>query len=317
MTSLILDRAGRLRTVPPFLALETAPPSWSRMAAYLAMAIPGALAATLVVGLLVSLAAAAGLAQASHKPLLQALNVLLDSGRTPRPLASYAYELSVAGLSSFAAAAVALWIAARVYRRPIRSFLTAAGRFRWRVVGAGLLIGLPLTALAALLEASGAGDAPLAPILSPAAGLAGRAVYFAAAVVFLYLAAFAEEAIFRGWLLQQTAARTRNLALILGVNGVLFSLAHFDPNPASFLVRAVMGAGWAWIALRTAGVEFTTGAHLANNLFVALFVAPVTFTAPKPHPFDLRPALIELAVVVALAAVVEVRLRRRPASPER
>jgi hypothetical protein len=73
-----------------------------------------------------------------------------------------------------------------------------------------------------------------------------------------------------------------------------------------------MGAGWAWIALRTAGVEFTTGAHLANNLFVALFVAPVKFVSPAAAgPADLRPALIELAIVLAMVGIVEVWLKRR------
>jgi membrane protease YdiL (CAAX protease family) len=316
MSTLILDRSWRFQTLPPFLALAGEPRGASRTVVFLLLAVPAALTAALVTGLVVTLVAAAGLAGASGQDLLQAVGVLIDSARAPRPLISYAFELVVAGLSSYAAAMAALAIAARIYRRPLRSFLTAAARFRWRAVGAGLLVGFPLVAAAYLLERIGSHEAAAAPLLRPDAGGLERLGYAACAAAMLYLAAFAEEALFRGWLLQQTATWTRRLAIILAVNGVVFSLAHFDPNPASFLVRAVMGAGWAWIALRTDGVEFTTGAHLANNLFVALFVAPVSFAAVKPAPFDYRPALVELAVVLLMAGIVELYARRSAARPE-
>jgi len=311
MATLILDRSWRFQTLPPFLGHETSRPGWARTAGFLAMALPAAVLTGALTGLLISLAAAGALSSGSHLPLTDALGLLANSARSPRSLISYAYELSVAGLATYAAALVVLWIASRVYRRPVLSFLTASARFRWRIVGAGLAVGLPLMAIALLAGGSGDTAAVTPPILTPGAGALQRLGYAACALVMLYLAALAEEAVFRGWLLQQTAAWTRSLPLILGVNGVLFSLAHFDPNPVNLLVRAIMGAGWAWIALRTAGVEFTTGAHLANNLFVALFVAPVSFTAPKARPFDLRPALVELAIVAALAVAVEVRIRGR------
>ena len=293
MRALILDRFGRIAGPAPFLA---AAGPYDRSLGRTALFVAAALAATLAVALTLALALAA----------------LPNADRAGRSLISYGYELSVAGLGSFAAAAAALALAARIYRRPVRSFLTAAPRFRWRAVAAGLAVGLPLVGVAFAVEQLIAPSPLAAPIATPGAGLAERLAYAGVALVTLYGAAFAEEALFRGWLLQQTAAWTRSAPVILAVNGVAFSLAHLDPDPAGFLVRAVMGAGWAWIALRTAGVEFTTGAHLANNLFVALIVTPVRFTAPAAHgPTDLRPALIELAIVLAMATVVELWLRRR------
>jgi membrane protease YdiL (CAAX protease family) len=250
-------------------------------------------------------------AAAGHASLGQAIGVLLDSGRVPRNLFSYAYEYSVTGLGTYAAAGAALLLAAWLFARPLRSFLTAASRFRWRLVGAGFVVAAPLVTLQFLIERIGSTEVIHAPILTPGASVGERLGYGAIAAACLYLAAFSEEALFRGWLLQQTAVRTRSLAIILAVNGVFFSLAHFDPNVTSFLVRAVMGAGWAWLALRTAGVEFTTGAHLANNLFVALFIAPVTFVAPKATPFDIRPAIAELALMGVMIGAVELWMRGR------
>jgi membrane protease YdiL (CAAX protease family) len=250
-----------------------------------------------------------------HTNLLEVLSAVTNSARPGRPLASYAYEFLVAGLASFAAAGVVLGLALAFFRRPMRSFLTAAARFRWRAVAAGFVVALPLVAAAFGVERLG-DPTPFTPlILTPHAGFGQILTYAATAFACLYLAAFAEEAIFRGWLLQQTAAWTRSLPLILAVNGVAFSLAHFDPAPANFLIRAVMGAGWAWIAIRTAGVEFTTGAHLANNLFVALVVAPVKFVTPPPKAGAYADALIETIVLLAMVAAVEVYLRRRDRRP--
>lgn len=295
----------------PFLALAGARErSAGRVALFLVLGALAAALAALAAGFAVILGFTFG--GASAQGFEQTLNSLLDSARPGRPLLSYSFELTVAGVSSIAVAWAALAVAAKIFGRPIRSFLTAAPRFRWRMVGAGFAVGFPLVAVAFLGERAFAPSQLAAPILTPGAGLGAKAAYALIAAVCLYLAAFAEEALFRGWLLQQTAAWTRNLIVILAVNGALFSLAHFDPNPANLLLRAVMGAGWAWIALRTAGVEFTTGVHLANNLFVALFVMPVSFAPVKSGAFDIRPALIELAMVLILAGVVELRLRRTP-----
>ena len=295
----------------PFLTLAGARErDPGRLVLFLVLGVLAAGVGGLLAGLAITLGFAVARAGGDPRAVADALDGLTRNAASGRPLLSYSYELTVAGVASIAAAWAALAVASGIFGRPIRSFLTAAPRFRWRVVGAGFAVGFPLVAVAFLAERAFAPSPLAAPILTPGAGVGARAAYAPIAAACLYLAAFAEEALFRGWLLQQTAAWTRNLIVILAVNGALFSLAHFDPNPANLLLRAVMGAGWAWIALRTAGVEFTTGAHLANNLFIALFVMPVSFTPAKPGPFDIRPALVELATVLILAGVVELRLRR-------
>ena len=115
---------------------------------------------------------------------------------------------------------------------------------------------------------------------------------------------------FRGWMLQQTSAFTRSIPVLLIVNGVLFSLVHGDPDPGAFVVRAAMGIGWCWIGLRLGGLEFATGAHLANNLAVTLFIQPLTLKLPTGEASDLRSVAVQLAIVGVTVAAVEYYVRR-------
>jgi membrane protease YdiL (CAAX protease family) len=252
------------------------------------------------------------LAKASHGALsfAAAYQQLTDFGRTGRSLQSYSYELASVGLGSFAAALAFIALAARVYGRPIRSFLTSAPRFRWGLVVLGLAVSAPILGASLIVEAWGNHPAT-GPLFTPGAEWWGRAVYLAAAVGGLYLAALAEEMLFRGWLLQQSAVLVRNTGLLLLINGLLFSAAHFDPSPGAFLIRAAMGAGWTWVVLRTGGVEFALGAHLANNLAVSLFVRPVTFVAAARQPINYRELGIEVAGILLVIAAVEGLVRFR------
>jgi membrane protease YdiL (CAAX protease family) len=315
MSEISIDRLGRLVTPPPFLAAPG--PRDRSVSLILRFIVAGAVAAcvaVLVSVLLVTVGAAVVWSRHGGPDPAAAFAVLAGGGHPGRGLLSYVYELLVAGPGSYAAAALLLVLASLVFRRPVRSFLTTAARFRWGVVLAGFAVAFPLVAMAFAVDRLGDPSRLAAPLLTPHTSAGELLGYALAATACLYLAAFAEEAIFRGWLLQQTAAWSRSLPLILAVNGVLFSLAHFDPSPVNFAIRAIMGAGWAWIALRTAGVEFTTGAHLANNLFVALFVAPVKFVAPAAQASGYGPALTEAALMLAIAGVVEIYLRRAPAT---
>lgn len=312
MTQLILDRFGRLLALPPFAAPGgDRERSRLRLAAFLLCAGAAGAAAALLVGLAITLCAAAPLAKARGIGLLDAIPLAVDPPAGPRGLLSYSFELGVAGLATYAAALAVLGLAVALYRRPARSFLTAAPRFRWRLVAAGLGLGAVVVG-AALVAESLLADAPrAAPLLRPGETFSARLGYAGLATVCLYLAALAEEIIFRGVLLQLSAAFTRSLPLILAINGIVFSLAHFDPDPSALIIRALMGAGWAWIALRSGGIEITTGVHLANNLMISLFLTPVSFKPASPEKLDPVAIAVELGMVLASVAAVELAARRR------
>lgn len=268
-----------------------------------------ALFVSLVVSGLALVGSAAVFAGDLGGSLGSAVDTLIEA-RGGRPVETYLAELSTIGLGFAAALAVFLLVASRIYGRPVLSFLTAASAFRWRAVASGFLVAAPLILAIIGLEVLRNPPTQTAPLLRDEA-TGARLAYAAGAVVFLFLAAFAEEVIFRGWALQQVRAFTRRLWVVLFVPGVLFSLAHGDPNLDAILVRAAMGVAWGWIALRTDGVEFTTGAHLANNLMISFFLLPITFEAPQRLPFDFVSLGLELLVLMALIAIVEFG-RRRP-----
>ncbi|HEX7885974.1 MAG TPA: type II CAAX endopeptidase family protein [Phenylobacterium sp.] len=268
-------------------------------------------AACFIVALLVLVIGAAVVANASHLGFSQAWDLLTAFGRQGRTLQSYGFELCLAGLSSFAGAFAFLLVAARLQRRKVASFLTTAPRFRWRAVAAGLLVFFPVVGMEIGIERLTDPTSAPGPLFWLNTPVAAKLVYAATAAACLWLAALSEEMIFRGWLLQQTAAFTKRVAVILAINGVLFSLAHFDPSPGAFVVRMGLGMAWAWIVLRTGGVEFAAGAHFANNLGIALLSRPVSLEPPKAQAFDLAGVATQIGSVVLLVVLVEVWRRRR------
>ena len=239
-----------------------------------------------------------------------AIGLLTDGARADRGLTSYIFDLAVVGTSSMAAVAGFIGICAWRAGRSPRSFLTTAPRFRWRHAVLGLAIFLPVVAAEIWVEGlvNGASAAPLA---TPGASGIDRLLYAAAAFVFLGLAAFAEELLFRGWLMQQTHALTRRLLVVIAVNAALFTLAHGDFSVGGLVTRFVMGAGWAWVVLRLGGVEFTTGAHLANNLGIALLAQPVLLAAAATQPLDPASVALQVGPLAVLALAAEFWARRR------
>lgn len=311
MAQLILDKLGRIRTPPAFLAQGGAQErSVARLAAFLLGAIAASCAAALVIGLVVTCCAAAQLARQHGVSIIEGIGLAVSPTRAARPLLSYWYELAVAGLASYAAAVAVLALACRVYRRSARSFLTAAPRFRWNLLLAAAVFGAVVVGVAIAVQPLHSTEALAPPLLRGGESLAARLGYAGLAAGCLLLAALAEEIIFRGVLLQLSAALTRSVPLILAVNGLIFSLVHFDPDPSAFFIRLVMGAGWAWIALRTGGIEATTGVHLANNLLISLFVMPVSFKPPVAHDLDLGTIVVEIAMVSVFVIAAEVWARR-------
>ncbi|CAN7420331.1 type II CAAX endopeptidase family protein [Phenylobacterium sp. LjRoot219] len=312
MAQLILDKLGRFRSPPAFLALSSAKErSVARLAVFLIAAIVASLAAALVVGLIVTACAAAQLARRHGVSIAQGIELAVSPTGAARPLLSYWYELSVAGLASYAAALAVLALACWVYRRNAQSFLTAAPRFRWNLLLGGAVFGAVVVAVAIAIQPLLSTEELAPPLLRGGESLGARLGYAGLAAGCLFLAALAEEIIFRGVLLQLSAAFTRSLPLILAVNGLIFSLVHFDPDLSAFVIRLIMGAGWAWIALRTGGIEATTGVHLANNLLITLFVTPVSFKSPTARDLDLGSILVEIAMVVVFVIAAEVWARRR------
>jgi membrane protease YdiL (CAAX protease family) len=224
----------------------------------------------------------------------------------PRLRRSGVYVLQLG--AALGALAFGIILAARfIFDRPMRTWITSAPRFRWSLLawGAGLMaIGIAALMTADALFADGTFELPIldqGPIDL-------KLFYAAALVVGLLAAAAAEEVVFRGYLLQQTAALTRNMAVVIGLNAAVFALFHLELDPSALAARALAGAAFAWAALRLGGLEFAIGAHVANNLMIGLIQAPML---PEDLPLagDLDDVVGE--VLLALYMVCGVELTRR------
>lgn len=222
--------------------------------------------------------------------------------------ADYVLQLG-AGLGAMA---LAVMLAARyVFARPIGTWMTAAPHFRWTLVlwgAASTAVGLAaLMALDAMLIHNTQYELP---IMDPTASLGLKLAYVGAVLVGLLVAATAEEAVFRGYVLQQTAAFTRNTWLLIGINAAVFALAHLEFDPAALVARALAGAVFAWAALRLGGLEFAIGAHVATNLMIALLQAPMLPEDP-PAAGGLEDMVNEVLLAFYMVCIVE-QTRKMP-----
>lgn len=267
--------------------------------------VAAALAA--VIGGVFVMALFTGLLDGGFDQAMGLLKSLADPKAGGLDLITLLFVLCLATATNGGMAVAFTGVAALLHERRLRSYLTSAPAYRWRLT----LLGLALFAVTVgpLLAASARLDphAPPTPILTLTSTLDGRLVHAAGATGLLLLAAAAEELVFRGWLLKLTGAFTRKVWMILLINGVAFSAIHFDPNPDAFLVRAVLGIGLAWATLRLGGIEFAVGAHAANNIVILLFLQPMSLAPEPPHPFrwEVLPiCVVMLGIYVGLAELV-------------
>lgn len=209
-------------------------------------------------------------------------------------------------------AAVIVGVGALVAGRPVKRYLTAAPTFRWRLLLSGLVLSFlvigPVVVIGQLTDP----HAPPPPLLSLAKDALGRTEYAVACFLLLIPAAAAEEVVFRGWLLRQSAALTRNPLLLMALNGVLFSAVHGEFAPDAFLTRVLMGAGFVYMTLRLGGIEFSTGAHAANNILIVLFIQPLTLKPTPSGGFTLDSLLQDAFLFLTYIVLTEVTVRWAP-----
>jgi membrane protease YdiL (CAAX protease family) len=293
----------------PLLAdLDQTDRSWWRLPLAI---VCGGVAATLALAivmivLLIALMISAGPQKAQAMVLV--LQDYIKGSATPGYAASLVILATLAITNGFAAL-VFTATASLITRRPFRLSFTTARRWRWGQLALGLGLNLCLLAPLMALDVLRGGTEAKFPLFTMSHSPLQIVLYVAVSVVTLVVAAGAEELIFRGWFLRHSAAVFRFTWLFVLLNGLLFSSAHGDFDPNAFIDRAFAGFGLCYIALRCGGIEFSTGAHAANNLLIVLFIEPLTLVTPAPMPFDPL-TLVESIMGLGLAIIgVELALR--------
>ncbi len=218
------------------------------------------------------------------------------------------FILAVLAGVNLGAAVGFVFAAGAIHHRKITDYVNRGEPVRWRLLLGGLvLVGVVMIAVVAVATLSGEAFDP--PLWKVSPNLVGRGLYAVMAVGLLILAAAAEELVFRGWLLKQSAAYIRNPIALMLLNGLLFAAIHLDPNIDAFLVRAAMGAGLTWMALRLGGIELGIGAHAANNAVILLLIRPMTTRPDAPHEFKAGLIASALVVLAGFIAVAELSVR--------
>jgi uncharacterized protein len=156
-------------------------------------------------------------------------------------------------------------------------------------------------------------------------GLSTFLLYLPAALLGILLQVTAEELVFRGYLLQELAARFRSPLIWAGLSSLLFGLGHYQPgaygaNAWPIVLWAVLfGLAAADLTARTGTIGAAIGLHFANNLAAFLFIgvrgdmdglALWTRTIDLAAPGDVLPILLVDFLTILLAwLAVRISLR--------
>ncbi len=207
-----------------------------------------------------------------------------------------------------------VWIGSLLNHKPLRLSFTAAPHWRWRQLVGGLVFYGAVLGLMQAIEVAFTGQKLALPVFSISHSPALTILFVILSVPGWILAAGVEELAFRGWILRHSAALMRWAWLYILVNGLLFSIIHWDFQPEhfdlnAFIARAVMGWGFSYMTLRMGGIELSTGAHAANNLLIVMFTEPFNLGTPPAEPFTLGPLAEAAFMLVLLVGVTEAAIR--------
>ncbi len=295
-----LDEARR----SPMVAPMTSGRPWLQFGLFLLLAVVAFFAAGLIFGIITQIVPGV-------RPWL-----IGESGPLPETTDRLLREaVEVFGISGMLGllALVVLLPAASAYRQPLTAFLWPSRRLDLGHFGVGFLTMACVAVMAIPFHMwQGAEWAP--PVAGALYADWTRPVYVVLMAVGLLIAAAAEEVAFRGVLLRLTALVIRHPLILCLINGLLFSALHLDPDPVGFVARALSGAIWTWAALRLGGLEFATGAHLANNLLISLVWAPMSeMEVGGDSPWiALAPEVVAAVIVVLMVERLAGRSTRQP-----
>ncbi|MCK8464531.1 CPBP family intramembrane metalloprotease [Aliiroseovarius sp. S1339] len=169
---------------------------------------------------------------------------------------------------------IGLWIAVRtLHKRGFRSLFGPALRVNWHHFRRGLLVAIGISIAAVILQflqplfLTPITDTPTQQSMA----LASWALLIVPALGLVLLQIFAEELVFRGYILQQLRARFRSIWIWAILPSLAFGLLHYDPyaygiNAIFYVIHTtVIGIVLAVVTLRTGNIGAAAGLHFGNN----------------------------------------------------
>lgn len=187
-----------------------------------------------------------------------------------------------------------------------KAFGDVVGLWRWErfLAGAGLWIGA-MIAMALI-------DFAIAPDGFSLSADHRTGLLVLTAIPALAIQTFAEEFIFRGYVTQGILLAVRRIVPTALISGVIFGALHIPNGGPQAISATIFGTVLALVAIRTNGLAFAFGLHMANNLFAAVVLvsgndvfkgAPGLFsqTTPQLMWWDTVIAALALCVVAVIA----------------
>ncbi|MEM9785449.1 MAG: CPBP family glutamic-type intramembrane protease [Pseudomonadota bacterium] len=211
----------------------------------------------------------------------------------------------VSFLGVFIGAFFAVWVIARLlHKRGWRSLLGHGPVARNFVIGAGVFLAL---------QAVNIGLWHVFYDSQPNVSFDVFLVWLPVLIIVLIFQTGAEELLFRGYLMQQLAARFSAPLIWMVIPQILFALLHFNPvsyGPITWLIIGmifVLALMWADLTRVTGNLGAAWGWHFANNLIVfGVFGSPgeMDGLALRVTPYDVvdTPVGSYLGFVVMLVA---------------
>ena len=223
----------------------------------------------------------------------------------------------IEGLFEFAGGILGVWAAVKLlHGRSLTTLLGPSGVRRNFLMAAGVVFTFQATwMLASSLYFGVVPNQPLSIVL----------LFLPLGTILLLIQTGAEEFLFRGYLMQQLAARFRSPVIWMVLPSVVFGLIHYDPETMGHMVwyvivvTTISGLIWADLTRITGNIGAAWGWHFMNNFLLLNFVTlpdDMTAFAWKLTPFGMAD-MTAFAVLpdIAMSIVIWVILRRilRPA----
>lgn len=223
-----------------------------------------------------------------------------------RPITFFGVTATIFGLLALGFALAIRWL----HRKRAVDIL---GAWSWRGYGRGFATWTLMVVITALLDFA---IAPSGFRFTGGPQIGGLVVM---ALAGLAIQTFAEEYVFRGYITQGLLLAIKRPLPTAVVSGLIFGAIHIPNGLPQAVSATVFGVVLALIAIRTGGIAFGCGLHLANNLFAAVVLvsggdvfkgSPGLFAQDTPHLmwWDVGVSSLSLALVAYLI------LRRRAAT---
>lgn len=205
------------------------------------------------------------------------------------------------GLGEVAILLPALALAALVVRdRPFSSYSSSRGGFMWSAFAKCACVALVIYAVDFVVENVVFGElGEINPLFTPS-GLA-------MCILLVPVQCFAEEYVFRGFVLQTVGAWTRLPVAGIIVSAIVFTVGHVY-NAIGLVGIFFNGIVWGYIVWKTAGLEATCALHVVNN--AATFLVEGLGLVPQTTEINVASLVAVIVIDIVYLAVVLIANRK-------